>query len=224
MRLLIVEDEISLAEALGELFTREGYLCDIVYDGQDGLDYALADIYDVILLDIMLPKKDGLSVLHALREGGIATPVLLLTAKSEVEDKIAGLDCGADDYLTKPFAIGELKARVRAMTRRQASYLGERLTFGDLILDQAAHELLCGGQSVKLGAKEYQIMALFLQQPRHIISKERFIEKIWGFESGAEYNNIEVYISFLRKKLALLDTRVKIATVRSVGYLLEEGL
>ena len=201
MRILIVEDEYSLADAVTAILKKEQYFVDAVYDGRDGLDYALSDIYDLILLDIMLPKMNGLDVLKEIRKNNISTPVMLLTAKSEVDDKIKGLDCGADDYLTKPFNKGELLARVRALTRRKGEIPSNELTFGDIVLNQSTYELSCGTLSVKLGAKEFRIMQMLMFAPKNIISKDEFIEKIWGYDSEAEYNSIEVYISFLRKKL-----------------------
>ena len=223
MRILIVEDEVPLAEALAELLQRSMYAVDIVHNGSDGLDYAVTSIYDGIVLDIMLPVMDGLTMLQKLREKGISTPVLLLTAKSEVQDKILGLDTGADDYLTKPFVAGELMARIRAMTRRKGEMVDHVLQYGDLTLNRDTYELACEGQSVKLSAKEYQIMELLCTSPRQVIAKERFVEKIWGYDCTAEYNSVEVYMSFLRKKMALLGTGIRIKTARGLGYSLEEA-
>lgn len=223
MRILIVEDEVSLADALTEILKKEHYFVDAVYDGKDGYDYAVSGIYDLVLLDIMLPKMNGLDVLKALREQGISTPVMLLTARTEINDKIRGLDCGADDYLTKPFNKGELLARIRALTRRKGDIPTNELTFGDIILNQSTYELSCGGQSVKLGAKEFKIMQMLMYSPKNIISKDEFIEKIWGYDSEAEYNSIEVYISFLRKKLGAIKSRIQIKASRGVGYYLEDN-
>ena len=195
----------------------------IIYDGKDGLDYALSGIYDLILLDIMLPKMNGLDVLKALRENGISTPVMLLTARTEVNDKIKGLDCGADDYLTKPFNKGELLARVRALTRRKGEIPSNELKFGDITLNQSTYELSCGNASLKLGAKEFRIMQMLMFSQKSIISKDEFIEKIWGYDSEAEYNSIEVYISFLRKKLGAIRSGIQIKASRGVGYYLEEN-
>ncbi len=222
MRILIVEDEYSLAEAVTAILKKEQYFVDAVYDGRDGLDYALSGIYDLILLDIMLPKMNGLDVLKEIRKNNISTPVMLLTAKSEVDDKIKGLDCGADDYLTKPFNKGELLARVRALTRRKGEIPSNELTFGDIILNQSTYELSCGTLSVKLGAKEFRIMQMLMFAPKNIISKDEFIEKIWGYDSEAEYNSIEVYISFLRKKLGAIKSTVQIKASRGIGYYIEE--
>lgn len=223
MKILVVEDEIALAEALSEILKRNKYAVDAVYDGEDGLAYALTDIYDCILLDIMLPKMNGLDVLKILRKKHISTPVLLLTAKSDIEDKINGLDSGADDFLTKPFATGELLARVRALTRRKGEVITDEFTFGDIALNKSTFSLSREGQFVKLSLKEYQIMEMLIANPKQLISKERFIEKIWGYESDVEYNNIEVYISFLRKKLKVIGSDVTIKTARSIGYFLEGG-
>ncbi|MDE6706872.1 MAG: response regulator transcription factor, partial [Oscillospiraceae bacterium] len=191
MKILVVEDEIALAEALSEILKRNKYIVDAVHDGEDGLEYALTDIYDCILLDIMLPKMNGLDVLRILRKKKISTPVLLLTAKSDIEDKINGLDSGADDFLTKPFVTGELLARVRALTRRKGEVITDEFTFGDVALNKSTFSLSREGQFVKLSLKEYQIMEMLIANPKQLISKERFIEKIWGYESDVEYNNIE---------------------------------
>lgn len=222
MRILIVEDEYSLADAVTAILKKEQYFVDAVYDGRDGLDYALSGIYDLILLDIMLPKMNGLDVLKEIRNNNISTPVMLLTAKSEVDDKIKGLDYGADDYLTKPFNKGELLARVRALTRRKGEIPSNELAFGDIVLNQSTYELCCGAQSLKLGAKEFRIMQMLMYAPKNIISKDEFIEKIWGYDSEAEYNSIEVYISFLRKKLGAIKSTVQIKASRGIGYYIEE--
>lgn len=221
MRILIVEDEKALADALAEILKQNHYSVDVVYRGPEGLDYARSGIYDIILLDIMLPGLDGLSILKALRKDNISTPVIMLTAKSEVQDIIAGLDAGSDDYLAKPFSTGELLARIRALSRRGSNYNGEILTFKDLYFDKGTMELSCGKNSIRLGLKEAQLMELLLINPRQVIPKSLMIEKIWGIDSDAEYNNIEVYISFLRQKLSSLDTNVQIKTIRGVGYQLE---
>ncbi len=223
MRILIVEDEISLADAVTAILKKEQYFVDAVYDGRDGLDYALSGIYDLILLDIMLPKMNGLDVLREIRNNNISTPVMLLTARSEVNDKIKGLDCGADDYLTKPFNKGELLARVRALTRRKGEIPSNELVFGDITLNQSTYELICGNLNVKLGAKEFKIMQMLMFAPKSIISKDEFIEKIWGYDSEAEYNSIEVYISFLRKKLGAIKSTVQIKASRGIGYYIEEN-
>lgn len=221
MRILIIEDESQLADALSEILKRNKYFVDTVYDGIDGLDSALTDVYDCILLDIMLPGMNGIDVLKAMRAAKVYTPVLLLTARSEIEDKINGLDCGADDYLTKPFVTSELLARIRSLTRRKGEYVSDDFVFGNLKLNKKTYSLCFNENDMKLSLKEYQIMEMLIANPRQIIPKERFIEKIWGYESDIEYNNIEVYISFLRKKLSSIHANVKIRTARGIGYALE---
>jgi len=220
MRILIVEDEKHLAEALGQIMTEQHYQVDVVYDGADGLDYALMSQYDAIVLDVMLPKVDGFEVARRLRAAHISTPILMLTARDEVTNKIEGLDAGADDYMTKPFDAGELLARVRALTRRQGEVIGNTVTVGDLTLRLDVRCLFCGEESVRLGFKEFEIMRLLMLNFRAVIPKEDLITKVWGLESNAEDNNVEVYISFLRKKLAFLHSTVVIGTVRKVGYYL----
>lgn len=221
MKILIIEDERQLSEVLCVLLKQNLHETDAVYNGRDGEDYAMTGVYDAIILDIMLPGKNGIEVLKSLREQGNATPVLLLTAKSEIEDRIKGLDTGADDYLTKPFASGELLARLRAITRRGSEFLGDELQAGNTKLDKNTHELSAQSGAVKLAAKEYQIMDMLLTNSRQIIPKERFVEKIWGFDSEAEYNSIEVYVSFVRKKLTAIGSDLQIKAVRNVGYSLE---
>jgi DNA-binding response OmpR family regulator len=222
MRLLVVEDETQLADALSEILKRNRYNVDTVYNGIDGLDNALTSVYDCIILDIMLPGMNGIEVLRNLRREKVNTPVLLLTARSEIEDKINGLDCGADDYLTKPFVTGELLARVRALTRRKGEIVDENcLDYNGLELNKNTCTVIWKGSDVKLSLKEYQIMELLISNPKQILPKERIIEKIWGYESDVEYNNIEVYISFLRKKLAVISAPVQIKTARGIGYSLE---
>jgi DNA-binding response OmpR family regulator len=222
MRILVVEDEIQLADALSEILRRNMYTVDTSYDGIDGLDNAMSGVYDCIILDIMLPGMNGFEVLKKLRKEKISTPVLLLTAKSEIEDKINGLDSGADDYLTKPFVTGELLARVRALTRRKGEIIDEnKLDYNGLELNKNTCSVIWEGNDVKLSLKEYQIMELLISNPHQILPKERIIEKIWGYESDVEYNNIEVYISFLRKKLSVISAPVQIKTARGIGYSLE---
>jgi len=222
MRLLVVEDEMQLADALTEILKRNMYTVDTVYDGIEGLDNALSDVYDCIILDIMLPGMSGIDILRNIRKEKISTPVILLTARSEVEDKINGLDCGADDYLTKPFVTGELLARVRALTRRKGEIVDEnKLAYNGLELNKNTCSIVYQGNDVKLSLKEYQIMELLISNPHQILPKERIIEKIWGYESDVEYNNIEVYISFLRKKLLVISAPIQIKTARGIGYSLE---
>lgn len=219
MKLLLVEDEIPLADALSEILKRNKYSVDAVYDGEDGLEYAKTGLYDCIVLDIMLPRMDGIQVLRKLRTAGFSTPVMLLTAKSEVEDIISGLDCGADDYLTKPFSTGELLARIRALTRRTGDVIPDCYQFHDLKLNMRSYALSTDSNSIKLSLKEYQIMEMLIANPRQIIPKERIIEKIWGFEKDVEYNNIEVYISFLRKKLSAILLRCRLKQPAALAIL-----
>ena len=221
MRVLIVEDELHLAEALGQIMTEQKYLVDVVHDGADGLDYALIEQYDAILLDVMLPKIDGFEVARRLRAAHVSTPILMLTARDEIGDKISGLDCGADDYMTKPFDPGELLARVRALTRRQGEFIGNTITVGDLTLRLDVRCLMCGDDMVRLGFKEFEVMRLLMANYRAVVPKEDIISKVWGLGSEAEDNNVEVYISFLRKKLSFLHSSVSIGTVRKIGYFLE---
>ena len=223
MKILIIEDERQLSDVLAALLKQNAHETDAVYNGIDGEHYALTGIYDAIILDIMLPGKNGLDVLHSLRKQGCSTPVLLLTAKSEVEDRIKGLDIGADDYLTKPFASGELLARLRAITRRGVDIIGDELRAGNTVLDVNTYELRGETGSVKLAAKEYQIMEMLLRNAGQIIPKERFVEKIWGYESEAEYNSIEVYVSFVRKKLTAIGSDIRVKAVRNVGYCITVG-
>ena len=221
MHILVVEDEVRLAETLKEILKTQKYTCDLVYDGEDGLAYAESGIYDVILLDIMLPKMNGFDVVRTLRSKKVSTPVILLTARDEVTDKVKGLDCGADDYLTKPFSTEELLARIRAVSRRLGEVLLDELQFADLTLNLSNCKLSCKTKSIKLGYKEFEIMKLLMANPGAIISKDDLLVKVWGYESDAEDNNVEVYISFLRKKLHFLESAVNIATVRKIGYHLE---
>ena len=222
MRILVVEDEVRLASTLKDLLEMNGYAADVCHDGESGLDNALSGIYDVMILDVMLPRLGGFAVLRRLRASGNATPVLMLTARSEVTDRIEGLDCGADYYLTKPFEPRELLACIRALTRRQPELRNtDRLEYGDLTLDKRAFTLSCGSRNVRLSRKEFDMMELLMLNRNVVLTKESLLVKIWGYESDAEDNNVEVYISFLRKKLDHLHSRVKIRTIRMVGYLLE---
>jgi DNA-binding response OmpR family regulator len=224
MRILLVEDEVRLSQALVEIFQKNRYGVDAVYTGPEGLEYAQSGIYDAIILDIMLPGMDGITILRTLRDQKNQVPVLLLTAKDDISDKVKGLDCGADDYMTKPFSTDELLARVRALTRRKGDVKEESVTFGDLVLNKNNCELQkVGGESIKLSLKEFQIIDLLFENPHQIIKKERIIEKIWGGDSDAEYNNVEVYISFIRKKMEQLKVSTTIRTARGIGYSLEEG-
>ena len=218
MRILVVEDEKRLAKALGEILTREKYMVDVVYDGQDGFDYAMEDIYDAIVLDVMLPYMDGFTVAKKLREEKIETPIIMLTAKDSVSDKISGLDFGADDYMTKPFVPEELLARIRAVTRRKGEFVMDKLKLGDLSLDLESGTLYRNEKSVRLNFKEFEIMKLFMTNEGSTYSKEDLITKVWGYDSDATDNNVEAYISFLRKKLAHIGSSMKIEAIRKVGY------
>ncbi len=222
MRILLAEDERSLSRAIIALLEKHNYSADAVYDGQEALDYLEAENYDAVILDIMMPRLDGLSVLRTLRERGSQIPVLLLTAKSEVEDKVTGLDSGANDYLTKPFATAELLARIRAMTRTQSAQTDSRMSFGNITLDQTTYELSSPSGSFRLANKEYQMMELLLRNPRQLIPSERFLEKIWGYDSDVELNVVWVYISYLRKKLTALQADIQIKATRNAGYSLEK--
>ncbi|TRZ40232.1 DNA-binding response regulator [Niallia circulans] len=222
MRILIVEDEVGLAEALAQILNKNNYYVDIVHDGETGLDYILTGIYDLILLDIMLPELDGITVLRTIRDKAIATPVVMLSAKGEVPDKVSGLDNGADDYIAKPFATDELLARIRAALRRNNEVVPEdSLKFGDLELNMSTLMLMCKTKDLKLILKEGKLLELLLIRKNTVTSKEQIIEKLWGLDSDVEHNNVEVYISFLRKKLAFLDSVVQIKTIRGIGYILE---
>ena len=222
MTILLVEDEDRLAAALIELFHAEKYLADHADNGEDGLYAALHKDYDVIVLDVMLPKMDGFAVVHALRRAGKKTPVLMLTARDEIRDKIEGLDQGADDYMTKPFVPEELLARVRALSRRQGEVLLDELRFGALCLSLATNELNAKGQSIRLAYKEAELLKLLIANKGVILSKETILRKLWGDESDAVENNVEAYVSFLRKKLGFLQSSVRIQAIRRQGYLLLE--
>ncbi|MFE6074688.1 MULTISPECIES: response regulator transcription factor [Paenibacillus] len=222
MRILIAEDEVHLAEAVSQILKKHNYSVDMVHDGRSGLDYALSGIYDLLLLDIMMPEMDGITVLKKLRSEGNHTPVILLTAKGEISDKVTGLDYGADDYIAKPFATEELLARIRAALRRKGEVVPEDgLKFGDIELNTTQLKLSVQGKEIKLNLKENELLELLITRKQAITSKEQIIEKLWGFDSEVEYNNVEVYISFLRKKLTFLNSAVRINTIRGVGYVLE---
>ena len=222
MNILLVEDEKPLALALSEILRQNKYQVETVFDGLSGYEYAICGSFDLVILDIMLPKMNGLEVLKKIREKKLSIPVLLLTAKDEIEDKVSGLDCGADDYMTKPFSKSELLARIRALSRRKGELLDEEIVYNDIILKLKRNELVCEENVVKLSLKEFKIIEFFMKNPEQIITKERLIEKIWGDDSDAEYNNVEVYISFLRKKLQFINAKTEIRTSRGVGYLLEK--
>lgn len=218
MNILIVEDEVALADAIGELLRKEKYMVDIIYDGQSGYDYASSFSYDAIILDAMLPKIDGFEVIKKLRDGKIDTPIIMLTALSQTENKIKGLDTGADDYMTKPFEIKELLARLRAITRRKGEVVIDTLDFGDISLNIDEGVLTGPKSSLSLRYREFEIMKFLLSRPKMVATKEEIIVNVWGVESDIEENNVEVYISFLRKKLSFLKSKVSIQTIRKVGY------
>ena len=223
MQVLIVEDDIRLAQALGQILEENHYQVDLVHDGDQGLAYAESGSYDVILLDVMLPRKSGLEVVAELRRANVATPVLMLTARTTVQDKITGLDSGADDYMTKPFSPAELLAHLRALTRRQGQVVFEKIDFGDISLNLESHDLSCGSKSINLSYKEFSIANILISSKGQIVSKDMLISKVWGVESSAVDNNVEAYISFLRKKLKFLGSNTQIETVRKVGYRLESS-
>ena len=218
MRVLIIEDEKNLAETLKQMLKQNRFDSDVCLDGESGLTYAQNGSYDLILLDIMLPKRNGFSIVEELRKDGNATPILMLTARSSVEDYVHGLDLGADYYLTKPFEMQELMACVRALTRRRGEVVIDELTFGDLTLNISTCELVCGERSIRLGRKELSIIHILMLNGNVVVSKEELLMRAWGQDSDAEDNNVEVYISFLRKKLRFLHTNVQIDTLRKFGY------
>lgn len=221
MRLLLAEDEKELANALSVILQHNQYSVDVVHNGKDALDYLDTDLYDAAILDIMMPIVDGLTVVKELRKRGSNLPVLLLTAKSEIDDRVAGLDAGADDYLTKPFATKELLARIRAITRRGQDTTDSTLTFQNITLNRSTYTLSSPTGEFRLGNKEYQMLEMLMVRPGQVIPTERFMEKIWGYDSEAELNVVWVYLSYLRKKLTALDANVQINAARNLGYSLE---
>ena len=225
MRVLLVEDEKGLSSAICQMMKKEQITVDPVYTGTDGLDWGLSGNYDAVILDVMLPGMDGFSVLKELRKEGVKTPVCMLTARGGLEDRVRGLESGADYYLPKPFQMAELIACLRAITRRKEDVPMMELTFGDVSLNQQEAKLYCKstGQSVKLGVKEYQIMEMLLRNPRQILPKETIFDRVWGYDSEADSSNLEVYMSFVRKKLAFVGSAIKIKASRGVGYFLEEN-
>ena len=222
MKLLIAEDEVDLAEALTAFFEKNQFTVDAVHDGQDAYDYARAGDYDAVILDVMMPKLNGIQVLRRLREEGYSAPIMMLTAKAQKDDRVEGFDAGADDYLPKPFAPDELLSRVRALLRRAGDYKPTVLSFGDLSLDCAAGLLTCGREAVRLSGREFQVMELFLRAPKVIFSADKLMERIWGWDSDAEVSVVWVHISNLRKKLKSIGSHVSIRAVRGMGYVLEE--
>ena len=221
MRLLVVEDEQRLADTLADILQNQKYLVDVCYDGESGLDNAMSGIYDAIIMDVMMPKMNGFDVVRSMRRQGNATPVLMLTARTETMDKVTGLDCGADYYLTKPFEIEELLACIRALLRRQGEVVSEELRFGSVVLNLNTCTLQCEQRSVRLSAKEFELMRILMSNRENIVPKETLLLKVWGYESDAEDNLVEVYISFLRKKLDFIKADVRIDVVRRGGYHLE---
>ena len=223
MRILLAEDERSLARALVKIFEKNNYSADAVHNGEDALIYLEGNNYDVVILDVMMPKMDGITALKKLRASGNQIPVLMLTAKSEIDDKVLGLDSGANYYLTKPFNTKELLATIRAITRTQAE-IDTKLSVGNITLDRSTFELASPNGSFRLANKEFQMMEIFMSNPHHIVSAERFMERIWGFDNEAEINVVWVYVSYLRKKLVALNANISIKSSRNAGYSLEEDV
>lgn len=221
MKLLLAEDELDLAEALTVFFEKNHFTVDAVHNGFDAYEYAVTGGYDGIVLDVMMPKLNGIQVLEKLRTEGVSTPIMMLTAKGQTEDRITGFNAGADDYLPKPFDPDELLSRVRAMLRRGQAYRPAALTYGDLTLDPATGDLSCGDKTVRLGGREFQIMELFLRAPRQVFSADRIMEQVWGWDNEAEINVVWVNISNLRKKLKALGSHTALRANRGLGYLLE---
>ncbi|MBR4466733.1 MAG: response regulator transcription factor [Clostridia bacterium] len=222
MNILLVEDERALASAIKRILEKNGYRVDAVEDGQSAVDYAEAIEYQLIILDVMLPKMDGFEVLRILRRDKLRTPILMLTARSAVRDKVAGLNGGADDYLTKPFDTEELLARVGALTRRTGEVVLDELSHGDLTLNVNSALLCCGGNSVQLSKKEFELMRMFLSNPANVLTKDAIISRVWGMDSEATDNNVEVYVSFLRKKMTFLKSGYTIRNIQKIGYRIEE--
>ena len=223
MQILIVEDEKRLANALMQILTEQKYMVDMVHDGNDGLDYALSGIYDVIILDIMLPYRDGFQIAYELRNQKIETPILMLTAKDTVPDKVSGLNSGADDYMTKPFAPEELLARIKALTRRRGEVMLDETAYGDFQFNASSNELSKDGKSIHLNFKESEILKLLIAHREGILSKEDIITKVWGYDSDVGSNNVEAYISFLRRKLHFIHSTTEIKAIKKMGYRLEQN-
>lgn len=224
MRILVVEDEYSLADAMGEALKRENYMVDISYEGNSALDIALSRIYDIIILDLMLPNLNGLEILKYIRKEKISSYVMILTAKGEFDDKVKGLDYGADDYMTKPFHIRELLARIRAVSRRNGDIDDYTLSFADLKLNLKTCDILNtnNSQSMTLSGKEFALMEFLFRNKNQVVNREQIAERIWGYDNDSQYNNVEVYVSFLRKKIKFLESNVRIKAIRGIGYMLEE--
>lgn len=223
MRILIAEDEVELARGLKYLLEKHKFTVDIVHNGADALDYFCSAVYDAVVLDIMMPKMNGLEVLANIRKQPSSVPVMMLTARAEIEDRVAGLDAGADDYLPKPFSTREFIARVKALARRNLGYAGNVRSFGSVELDCNRYELTCGTQALRLNNKEYQLLDLFLRHPHFVFSTEHLLDKVWGQDSDAGVDVVWTYIGFIRKKLKTLGADIEIRTVRGAGYSLEES-
>lgn len=221
MRILYAEDEVALARAVAKILEKNNYTVDVVHNGLDALDYLQNGNYDIAILDIMMPKMDGITLLRKLRVSGITIPVIMLTAKAEIDDKVLGLDSGANDYLTKPFDTKELLARIRVLTRGQKP-VDSTIQFGNVSLDRATFALSSPSGSFRLANKEYQMMEILMSNPKNLVSSEQFMEKIWGYDANAEINVVWVYISYLRKKLNVLHADIQIKSIRNAGYTLEE--
>ena len=222
MKILVIEDEVRLAESIRAMLETKGYQVETVYDGENGLAYAETGIYDLLILDVMMPGLDGFQVARRVRSQRCNTPILMLTAKSDVQDRIYGLNAGADYYLTKPFDSGELLASIHALLRRQGGQVNE-LVFGNTVLDMGTCMLMCNGKSVRLSAKEYDVMRFLMRSGSQIVSKETILTRVWGMESNAVENHVEVYVAILRKKLASIGSDIRIVAVRRIGYHLECG-
>lgn len=224
MRVLIIEDEYALADAISEMLKKENFIVDIVTDGVDGENEALTGIYDLILLDVMLPNKDGFEILNSIKNEKVKTPVIMLTAKAQINDKLQGLESGADDYITKPFHTRELLARIKNVLKRTNGVDNvNQIEFGDLSLNLETCNLKCKDSSIELGGKELELMQLLMLNKGQVVNRESLANKIWGYDSEAEYNNVEVYITFIRRKLKILKSNVKIKAIRGIGYKMEEN-
>lgn len=221
MNVLVIEDERNLADAIVKILEDEGYNAEATYDGKAGLTCAKSGLYDAIVLDVMLPAMSGYDVVNQMRHAGVSTPVLMLTARTSTEDKVRGLDSGADDYMTKPFEAPELLARLRALTRRRGDVLIDEIKFADVSLDLNTHDLACGEKSVHLSGKEFEVMSILMGSNSRVVSKQDLLTRVWGVDGGASENSVEAYVSFLRKKLAHIGSKVQITTLRMLGYRLE---
>ena len=221
MNILVVEDERNLADAICHILEQEGYNAEAAYDGKAGLAYAESGLYDAVILDVMLPGMDGFSIVRTLRQAQNDLPIMMLTAKTSTQDKVEGLDCGADDYMTKPFEAPELLARVRALTRRKGEMVIDTMEFGDLSLNLGAHDLSCGDASVHLSKREFDVMRMLMSGTGRIVSKQDLLTRVWGADADASENSVEAYVSFLRKKIKHVKSKVEITTLRMLGYRLE---